>query len=764
MALDLILRRLPETNGYFHPYNHTSLLNKVRRALASGTPVGLVFLDIKQFHEILQFRGSATANRILLLLEGTLQQKLAEVLPVERFLAAEHLWADDFVILLTLQKTFPQECLFDWALAFRSSLKEELHNRLEQLAGCPVDLHLGCSVIEPDDSPTDDLRLYNALREAQRVAKGTLGLDVLKYKKEFLEILDNKQLNTLYQPIVSLSSGEILGWEALTRGPENSYFTRPDIIFKFAEELGLLFAMEKVCREKALSSIGELGPEQKLFLNVHPRTMSDPNFVKGETLQILHNHGLVPRNIVFEITERHSIKDFISFKQIIENYRSQGYRIAIDDVGAGFSGLQTIAEIRPDFIKIDMSLVRNIDSNLSRQSVVAALKSLAENINCKIIAEGIESQNELNALLLKGVHYAQGYYLARPRFPKPTVAGNIITYIRHRKITDLTSRGRYLCIGDLAVSVPVVGEETPVATVKELLDASRQVDSSLVVLKGQQTVGLVMRHNLHRVLSSQYGVPLYYQRPVAKIMDQAPLVLDGHTVLELAAELALSRDQDKLYDDLVVVDTNGVLIGVVSIQRLLETLTRMQIEFAKGTNPLTGLPGNLAIGEELSRRARYEPFSSVIYIDLDGFKCYNDTFGFKHGDQMIVLLSKIILHCTRKYGGEEDFIGHIGGDDLIVITTPECEELIGRQIIKMFDRLVSRCFPVEDQSRRTFYGYDRYGTQRWLPLTSVTLVVIECRNQGDYGSLAETAAQLKKYAKATPGSNCVRDRRAKSLE
>jgi diguanylate cyclase (GGDEF)-like protein len=489
--------------------------------------------------------------------------------------------------------------------------------------------------------------------------------------------------------------------------------------------------------------------------------MSDPNFIKGETLQILRNHGLVPRNIVFEITERHSIKNFNCFKQIVENYRSQGYRIAIDDVGAGFSGLQTIAEIRPDFIKIDMSLIRNIDSVSSRQAVVAALTSLAENINCKIVAEGIESQNELNALLLKGVHYAQGYYLARPQFPKPAVAGKIITYIRHRKITDHAGRRRYLCIGDLAVPAPVVSEETPVAKVKELLDASRESDSSVVVLKEQLTVGLVMRHNLHRILSSQYGVSLYYHRPVTTVMEHVPLALESHTVLEVAAELALSRDRDKLYNDLVVVATDKTLVGVVSIQRLLETLTRVQMEYAKGTNPLTGLPGNLAIGEELSRRARQAPNNSVIYIDLDNFKSYNDTFGFKHGDQMILLLSKIILHCTQKYGGEEDFVGHIGGDDLIVITRPECAELICRQIVRLFDRMVGRRFSAADRARRAFYGYDRFGTLKWLPLTTVTLAIIECRNQEDYGSLAETAAQLKKHAKAAPGSNYMRDRRAR---
>lgn len=736
-------------------------MRKLMRVLAAGKSVGIIFLDIVKFHEILHLRGSLVANQVLVLLEGAFRHKMAELVPNARILATDHLWADDFVVLLTLDDKHSQEHLLDLAIALRLSLKEELNPRLMQLTGCELELHLGCSVIDPLNGLQPDIKLYNALREAQRVAKGAIGLDTLRHKKEFLEILDHKMLTTLYQPVVSLSTGEILGWEALTRGPKDSYFSRPDIFFGFAEEMGMLFPTEKVSREKAISSLGDLGPEQKLFLNVHPRSISDPNFVKGETLQMLNKFGLVPRNIVFEITEQHSIKDYLSFKRVVENYRSQGYRIAIDDVGAGFSGLQTIAEIKPDFLKIDMSLVRNIDNDPSRQAVVDALISLAAKINCRVIAEGVETQNELNALLLKGVHYAQGYFLAHPKFPKPPAAKEVVAYIRRQRIGDQASRPRYLWVGDLAVPALVVNEEAPVAKVKEMLEVAQQPYSSLVVVKGHEVAGLVMGQNLYRTLGSLYGIPLYYQRQISVLMDHKPLIIRADTVLEQAAELAMSRDQDKLYDDLVVVDANGSLVGVVSVQRLLDTLTRVQIELAKGANPLSGLPGNLAIEEELSKRARHGQNSSVIYADLDGFKSYNDTYGFKHGDKMILLLSKIILHSTRKYGKDGDFVGHIGGDDLIAITRPECAELICHKIIQLFDRLSGHCFSPADRARRAFYGHDRFGRQGWLPLTTVSLAVIDCENERDYKSLAETAAQLKRRAKAEPGSLYVRDRRAK---
>lgn len=210
----------------------------------------------------------------------------------------------------------------------------------------------------------------------------------------------------------------------------------------------------------------------------------------------------------------------------LEHYRSQGYQVAVDDVGAGFSGLYSIAEIRPDFIKIDMSLIRNIDSNPARQAVVESLVTLAGKINCRVIAEGIETQNELNTLLALGVHYGQGYYLARPAFPKPNVSPEVVTYIR-RYNKDNWKKGSLhrLTIGDLVVPALTVEEGVPVAEVKEKLDSTRQPLTGVVVVKGGHPIGLVMRHNLNRLLSTLYGVSLYSRRPIASVMDAAPLVV-----------------------------------------------------------------------------------------------------------------------------------------------------------------------------------------------------------------------------------------------
>ena len=254
---------------------------------------------------------------------------------------------------------------------------------------------------------------------------------------EFREILNGARLAIVYQPVVCFCSGEVLGWEALTRGPRTSRFASPQFLFGFAEELGLLYALEKVCRRLALEGLGAVEPHQKVFLNIHPSTVRDPNFVRGETMAVVRQVGLRPDNVVFEVTERHCIVDFVGFNRALEHYRSQGYLVAVDDVGSGFSSLQSIAEIRPDFIKIDMSLVRGINANPVKRALVETFTSLAEKIGSFVIVEGIETEEELAAVVGTGARYGQGYFLARPAFPKSYPRRDELT----RVLAPAASRG-----------------------------------------------------------------------------------------------------------------------------------------------------------------------------------------------------------------------------------------------------------------------------------------------------------------------------------
>ncbi|MDF2946223.1 MAG: hypothetical protein K0S51_902 [Bacillales bacterium] len=242
----------------------------------------------------------------------------------------------------------------------------------------------------------------------------------------FQKIIKQKLLNIVFQPIVSLETGELFANEALTRGPQNSFFSSPLNLFNYAEKTGHLYTLEKITRELAIERSNQISENNsKLFININARVIEDPCFTPGNTISFLKRNGISPTDIVFEITERSAITDFDKFTSVLEHYRSQGFLIAIDDAGAGYSSLQAISELEPDFIKIDRSLITNINNNRIKASLVEAFTYFANKSDTKIIAEGIETKEELDFLVNLGVNYGQGYYIARPKTEKQEISQNI---------------------------------------------------------------------------------------------------------------------------------------------------------------------------------------------------------------------------------------------------------------------------------------------------------------------------------------------------
>jgi EAL domain-containing protein (putative c-di-GMP-specific phosphodiesterase class I) len=234
-------------------------------------------------------------------------------------------------------------------------------------------------------------------------------------KNEFLTILSKKMLEIHFQPIISLKDGSIYGYEALSRGPIGSYFFSPAHLFPFAERLGYLYTLEKLAREQAFERSKHQIQSSKLFINISATVIHEPSFSPGYTRFLLEQYQLEPSNIVFEITERSAITDFQAFRKVIRHYRNQGFKIAVDDAGAGYSSLKTILELEPDYIKLDRSLISNIDTNEMKASIVEAFGMFAKKSKINILAEGIETAAELEKIKELGIDFGQGYYIGRPK-------------------------------------------------------------------------------------------------------------------------------------------------------------------------------------------------------------------------------------------------------------------------------------------------------------------------------------------------------------
>jgi diguanylate cyclase (GGDEF)-like protein len=643
------------------------------------------------------------------------------------------------------------DALLDWAFSVRMEVQTELKSWLVKHTGLQLKIQLGYgSTAHIRSEPEQEL--IKILNIARKICSSTLNTAQLSLTKEFRSILARDQIQVVYQPILDFSSGQVLGWEALSRGPAGSQFESPIFLFDYAEECGSLFELEKICRQKALGHSSPLNPGQKLFLNIHPQTMVDPKFTSGETRRHLQKIGLEPDNVVFEITERHSIKDFSLFHKTLTHYRSQGFLVAVDDVGTGYSGLWTIAQIQPDFIKIDMSLVQGIDRDPVKRSLMETFVAFADKIGSKIIAEGIETETVFTALLSLGVHFGQGFYFSRPTLPKPEVS----IPLPDKKKT-FQPQERSFSIEHLVQKAPIVHPWTPVKEVKAIMNQQGPMGSTIVA-KGSVPVGLVMSYHLDRQLASQYGVALYSKRDVTSLMDSSPLVVDAAEPVENVASLATGRSRFKIYDDIIVTQGQNIL-GVASVQKLIDAMAKFQIEMAKGANPLTGLPGNIALESEIERRLSKKAPFSIIYADLDNFKAFNDIYGFQSGDQVIKLLAKIIQHAVARHGNATDLTSHVGGDDFIIITGNRQTERICVSIVRCFKRLIRNAYSAQDRKRGWIEAQGRDGKDKKFPLVSVSLGILHCTGQTNLKAISERAAEVKTYAKSLPGNTYVTDRR-----
>jgi EAL domain-containing protein (putative c-di-GMP-specific phosphodiesterase class I) len=228
------------------------------------------------------------------------------------------------------------------------------------------------------------------------------------------DVLLGDQIMSVYQPIVDLMGGGIHGLEALSRGPKDTQQHSPINLFEAAAATDLVFELDRHCRRKALKTACTLPAPYRLFVNVVPASMYDPDFQGAALIKLLEGLGLSPERIVLEVSEQYAIANYVLFVEALQNFTNMGFSIAVDDIGAGYSGLEKIAHLNPRYLKFDMELVRDIDNSHVKREMARALKTFADKMDSKIIAEGIERDGEKQACVDLGIDFGQGYLLYRP--------------------------------------------------------------------------------------------------------------------------------------------------------------------------------------------------------------------------------------------------------------------------------------------------------------------------------------------------------------
>jgi EAL domain-containing protein (putative c-di-GMP-specific phosphodiesterase class I) len=231
---------------------------------------------------------------------------------------------------------------------------------------------------------------------------------------ELLETILDQRIYSVYEPIVEVESRTVFGYEALARGAEGSLFHSPMALFDAAEEHGLVFELDCACRQSGLRGAVDFPVGTKLFLNIRPTTIHDPSFHEDRLIETLERCELSPSDVVFEISEQESIRNFAAFREMRDYYRGLGFQFALDDTGAGYAGLEELIEVEPDYIKIDRAMVSGVDQDPARQDVLTAILQLADKMGAQVIGEGLERLEELEMLGRLGVRFGQGWLFGRP--------------------------------------------------------------------------------------------------------------------------------------------------------------------------------------------------------------------------------------------------------------------------------------------------------------------------------------------------------------
>ena len=257
------------------------------------------------------------------------------------------------------------------------------------------------------------LRLIEDARASTRLRKSLRERDE---KESLLQIIYNRDIWTAFQPIVEMQSGQVMGFEALARGPRGTDLEYPSAIFGLASRFGLVDELERACRRQSFVDWQGFGAPGRLFINTVPATVRDTSFLGRGVLDYL-GPNLSPRFVTLEITEGQVIANINLYREAMHSFIEMGFSFAIDDLGAGYSGLETLATLGANYLKIDMGLVRDVHQKRVNQQVVKAILELGAGVGSTVIAEGIETREEADVLKDLGLRYAQGYFFGRPRDP-----------------------------------------------------------------------------------------------------------------------------------------------------------------------------------------------------------------------------------------------------------------------------------------------------------------------------------------------------------
>jgi len=566
-------------------------------------------------------------------------------------------------------------------------------------------------------------------------------------------VLDKKwkkivsKLDFAFQPIVNVKSGNLFAVEALLRNfHEAGNFHSIFNLFDDAFHDGILYQLDLELRYIALEKFSRLNIKNiQLFYNLDHRLLYMPDFSHGNTSLILENLNLDKKSICFELSERGTLQDPSSITTMVNRYKQEGYDIAIDDFGTGIAGLQLLYYAESNFIKIDRFFIQNIQSDAKKRLFCSSIINMAHIMGMRVIAEGIESKEEYYTCKDLGADLLQGYFIQKPKIELEKIRS------KYEEISDLYKNDKRYFSTNLL-------DKQKIEIIKPILINTSLHDLFIyfkensensfvpIVDRINNLCGVIYEKDIKKISYSQFGIALAKNdndhtkiKKFIKNVVSAEITWGVDKILEI-------YNMNKHNTSGIYITKNNKYFGFLSVNDLLDISYNRNLEMAEDKNPLTKLPGNKKIEEYLLNNFESKSFFYIVYFDFNDFKPFNDYYGFRQGDRVILLFSTIL----KSYAQANNFLAHIGGDDFFVGFTQSKYEYVYKTIHEIqteFKLKVKELYSKVDQENGYISAKDRFGIERKFNILGVSSAIIEINPSMDKNNLDLMLGEIKKESK-----------------
>ncbi len=388
------------------------IVDALRDRLLDNRDMGVLYIDVEQYSHIEETYGWEVFDSLLRHTARTLRRMFGTIFATEDFVAVNRAGGSDFYVFATLE---PGEDAAARLQRKARQVEESLRGSLDEAFGARIHKRIGVFVghalLRPNPQMRIERLVYRALRQAIGVATTKEEERQTLLRETFRDILRRRRVRTVYQAIFRLDTMELFGHEALSRGPAETAFESPELLFQFAGEHEAIWELEQLCLGSSASHYSPAPAGGHLFINVEASSVAR---LPREGPQTIAPLFALTHPVVLEVTERSAIRDLPVFRGALAELRAKGFRVAIDDAGSGYASLQAIAELKPDFIKVANTLITGLRTDTIKRDVVEMLVNLARRIDAVCVAEGIETPEDLDECRQLGIPYGQGFYLGVP--------------------------------------------------------------------------------------------------------------------------------------------------------------------------------------------------------------------------------------------------------------------------------------------------------------------------------------------------------------